>query len=105
MQIEILNSVEELFESITSKELGKVLRTVDLLEEFGKELGLPHSRHLKDGLLELRIRGKREIRVFYCFKKQKIILLHAFIKKKQKTPFKELKRARKIKDVLRSYNI
>jgi len=44
------------------------------------------------GLFELRIRGKNVItRFFYCYRKDKIIiLLHAFIKKTQKIPNKEL---------------
>ncbi len=43
-------------------------------------------------LFELRIRGRnRAIRIFYCFKKGRIIiLLHGFVKKTDKTPLKEL---------------
>ena len=93
MQIVIQNSVEKLLESLTPSELAKAIRTIDLLEEFGHELGLPHSRHMQGGLLELRVRGKREIRVFFCFHKNKAVLLHAFIKKTEQTPTKELQRA------------
>ncbi len=50
-------------------------------------------------LFELRIKGKNIIiRLFYCYKKNKIIIiLHGFIKKTQKTPVKELKTAIKRK--------
>ncbi len=43
-------------------------------------------------LFELRIKGKYVIvRLFYCYRKNKIIIvLHGFIKKSQKTPRKEL---------------
>jgi len=40
-----------------------------LLEEFGLELRMPHSRAMGDGLFELRPRGREGIaRVFYCMK-------------------------------------
>lgn len=101
MQIVLLDPVETFLESLDEKEIAKVIRTIELLEEFGNNLGLPHSRHMSDGLLELRIRGTREIRVFYCFHKNKAVLLHACIKKTQKTLDKELTRARGAKQNLR----
>jgi phage-related protein len=55
---------------------------------------MPHSKYLDDGLLELRIRGQREIRIFYCFHNNKAFLLHSFIKKTQKTSGKELSAAK-----------
>jgi len=50
-------------------------------------------------LFELRVKGKNIIiRLFYCYKKNKIIIiLHGFIKKTQKTPNKELQIAIKRK--------
>ena len=50
-----------------------------------------------DGLFELRPRGRSGIgRAFYCFVvAQRIVVVHAFIKKSQQTPDKELKLARK----------
>lgn len=100
MQIILLDSVETFLESLNAKEIAKVIRTIELLEEFGNDLGMPHSRHMSDGLLELRVRGTREIRIFYCFHKNKAVLLHACIKKTQKTLDKELARAREAKEYL-----
>jgi phage-related protein len=94
MQIDLLDSVEAFLSSLQNKEIAKVLHTIELLEEFGNNLGMPHSRHMADGLLELRVRGTREIRIFYCFHKNKAVLLHACIKKTQKTLDKELAKAR-----------
>lgn len=72
-------------------------RLVELLAEHGPNLGLPHSRALGEGLFELRPRGKSGIgRAFYCFQVgQRVVVLHAFIKKSPQTPDKELKLARK----------
>lgn len=100
MQIILLSSIETFLESLQEKEIAKVVRTIELLEEFGNDLGMPHSRHMSEGLLELRIRGTREIRIFYCFHKKQAVLLHAYIKKTQKTLEKELMRARDAKECL-----
>ena len=94
MEIVLLDQVEAFIEKLTDKEVAKAIRTIELLEKFGNELGMPHSKHLDDGLLELRIRGKREVRIFYTFRHHTAILLHAFIKKTQKTPSKELHKAK-----------
>lgn len=57
----------------------------------------PQSKYLEPGLWELRvIAGTNILRVIYTFNKGRIIiLLHGFIKKKQKTPINELEIARK----------
>lgn len=65
--------------------------------EFGSGLGLPHTKAIGDGLFELRVKGKEGIaRVFYWVViEQRIVMLHVFIKKSQKTPKKELDTAKK----------
>ena len=72
-------------------------RLVELLVEYGPSLRLPHSRAFGDGLFELRPHGRSGIgRAFYCFLVGKrIVVVHAFIKKTQETPDKDLKLARK----------
>ncbi|ABK45227.1 protein of unknown function DUF891 [Magnetococcus marinus MC-1] len=73
------------------------LRLVQLLEEFGMDLRMPHSRAMGKGLFELRCKGSEGIgRAFYCtVKGQNIVILHSFIKKTQETPAKELRTAQK----------
>jgi len=77
--------------------LADYARLVELLAAHGPKLHLPHSRAMGDGLFELRPRGRSGIgRVFYCFLvRERIVILHAFIKKTQQTPVQELKIARK----------
>ena len=72
-------------------------RIVELLVEYGPNLRLPYSRAFGDGLFELRPRGKSGIgRAFYYFLAgQRVVVLHAFIKKSQQTPEHDLKLARK----------
>ena len=67
-------------------------RLTDLLEEFGLDLRMPHSRAMGGGLFELRPKGREGIaRVFFCMKVgRKIVILHSFIKKTNETPKREL---------------
>ncbi len=61
----------------------------------GPNLGEPHTKAFGDGLFELRLKGAEGIaRVFYCaLIGKRIVVLHSFVKKTQKTPPKELKLA------------
>jgi phage-related protein len=72
-------------------------RLTGLLVEFGLSLRMPHSKSMGDGLFELRPRGSEGIaRVMYCTKiGRRIVILHVFIKKTQKTPKRELEIARR----------
>ena len=72
--------------------LARYLRLIDLMLEFGSNLGMPHTRPLDSGLFELRVNGKEGIaRIFYCTRiGKRIVMLHMFIKKSQKIPKKEL---------------
>ncbi len=82
--------------------LADYARLVELLMEFGPNLKMPHSKALGKGLFELRPKGREGIgRTFYCYLVgQRIIILHAFIKKTQETPENEIKIARKrVKEV------
>jgi phage-related protein len=56
----------------------------------------PHSKAMGGGLFELRPKGRSGIgRAFYCFCSGRVItVLHAFVKKTQKTPRRELLIAR-----------
>jgi phage-related protein len=77
--------------------LADYARLIELLAQHGPNLRLPHSRAFGEGLFELRPRGRTGIgRAFYCFiLGKRIVVVHAFIKKTQETPDKELKLARK----------
>ena len=59
----------------------------------GPNLGEPHTKAFGGGLFELRLKGVEGIaRVFYCtVVGRRIVMLHSFVKKSQKTPPTELK--------------
>lgn len=93
------NEIEKFIESLQDQTIAKVLRTFDLLEKFGNQLKMPHSKKLDDGLFELRIRGVQEVRFFYVFLKDKlVIVLSGFIKKTNKIPARQLNLAKRRKD-------
>ncbi len=85
--------------TLSAKEKAKILREIDLLEKFGTQLGMPHSRKITgtDELWELRIKfSNNNHRVFYFQSINNVfVLLHAFHKKTQKTPKKEINLALK----------
>lgn len=93
MNIKVDNAVEKFILSLPKNTIAKVLRTIDLLEQFGHLLGMPHSKKIAKNLFELRVRGQQEVRIFYSFHENSAILLHGFVKKSQKIPTKELRQA------------
>jgi len=72
-------------------------RISQLLVEYGPQVRMPNTRAMGGGLFEMRPKGRDGIgRGFYCYLKgKKIVIVHSFIKKSQKTPQKELQLARK----------
>lgn len=88
--------------------VARFLRYAERMEVYGPDLGMPHSRAMGQGLFELRLKSAEGIaRVFYCtIVEQRIVMLHQFIKKSEKTPRKELevarRRMKKIKDEQRT---
>jgi len=85
--------VRHFIERLDTQTQAKVARALLLLRRYGSELGMPHSKQLRSNLYELRVRGKIEVRVFYCFTPQGACLLHAFQKKSGRTPMQELENA------------
>ena len=82
--------IETFLTKLEKPTTAKVLRAIDLLERFGNQLGMPHSKNIGRKLFELRIRGKQEIRLIYTFHNNKAMVLRGFIKKSQKITRKEL---------------
>ena len=76
----------------------KVLGIINVLEEKGNQLREPYSKHLDDGIFEIRGKVGTDItRVLYFFYYgKKIIITNGFIKKAQETPRKEIKLAKVI---------
>lgn len=77
--------------------LANLLHIMEMMEELGPNLGKPHTTSMGDGLFEIRAKGKEGIghSLFCLVVDKEIVILHSFVKKSQKTPKKELDKARK----------
>lgn len=90
-------AVQQQILSMPAGFLARYLRYTDRMGVFGPDLGMPHTRSMGDGLFEMRLKaGEGIARVFYCTMiGKKIMVLHQFIKKTDKTPPRELETARR----------
>jgi phage-related protein len=77
--------------------LARFIALADRMEQYGPNLGEPHTRYMGGGLFEMRLKGAEGIaRVFFCsIVDRRIVMLHCFVKKSQQTPLNELEVARK----------
>ncbi|MDR2874857.1 MAG: type II toxin-antitoxin system RelE/ParE family toxin [Methylobacillus sp.] len=67
---------------------ARYVTLTDRMQIVGANLSKPHTEAFGDGLFELRLKGAEGIaRVFYCtLVGRRIVMLHSFVKKTQKTP-------------------
>ncbi len=79
-------------DSLNPKQKAKIFRIFSNLEEYGLSSIQPHIRKITHTpLWEIRILGQDNIRIIYATViDNDIIILHAFFKKSQKTPSKEI---------------
>ena len=80
--------VQEFIDSLDAKSRARVARTLELLEDFGVDLGMPYARHLEKQLWELRIRhGRNRYRIIYFLATgMTFVLLHGLTKKTGPVP-------------------
>lgn len=103
-ELVILNEVaEQEILGLTADLQNKFLRITELLIKLGpNNVSMPHIKHIEDRLWEIRLNGKVNIArsIYFLAHKKKIVILHTFIKKTQKTPRKALQIARqRMKDI------
>ena len=68
---------------------ARFLRISELLERFGPQrVGMPHIRPLGEKLWEMRLAGKAGIgrAIYTAIADRRLVVLHAFVKKTQRTP-------------------
>ncbi len=85
--------VKDFIESQDEATYAKVIHSIRLLSDNGPFLKPPFIKKLQGKLYELRISGKVAIRIFYTIDHNVYYLLHAIVKKTQKTLSQELKTA------------
>ena len=85
--------------SLSEKERLKMKYLLSLLETEDR-MPVKFIKHISDGIYELRLSYSGNIyRIFYIFDEGNIVVLfNEFQKKTQKTPKKEIEKAKKIKE-------
>lgn len=89
--------VEVFLNSLDLKMRARMFGMIGILQEKGNFLREPYSKHLGDGIFELRCKsGSNITRVLYFFYYEgQIVLTNGFVKKTQKTPPEEIKLAKR----------
>lgn len=93
--------VYNFIQSQPPKMRAKIEREIDLLEEFGADLGYPHVDKVRGKdykkLWNLRIKQGSNITriIYFSYINNKFVLLHGFVKKTDDIPDSELKIAKK----------
>ena len=97
----------EFLEPLPAKSIAKIFRDIELLSEYAPNLHEPYTKHIKGSLWELRSKfSSNNYRIFYYIhKNNKLVLLHGFTKKTQKTPSSEIELAQnRLSDYEKRYN-
>lgn len=83
-----LNGLSDPERRVVGRDIAKV--------QYGWPLGLPLCRPMGEGIWEIRssLPNRREVRVLFGFCGETLVLLHAFVKKSQKTPLLAMNTAR-----------
>ena len=74
----------------------QLVQYIQLLSDHGTRLGEPITKHLEEDIWELRPGNNRVL--FFYHKENTYVLLHVFRKKTQKTPRREIERAKSERD-------
>ena len=73
--------------------LKKITEYLEMLENYGVKIGEPYVKHIDGDIWELRPISDRIF--FFHWQKGKLVLLHHFVKKTQKTPPREIEQAKR----------
>ena len=97
--------VKEFIDALSPKSKAKYIFISDLLSEYGLNVREPYVKPITGTrkLFEMRIKDKQNIhRIFYfAFIGRRLVLLHGFTKKTDKTPHREIEIAEsRMKDFL-----
>ena len=99
-EVKLLDPATDFVQKLAVKMRAKVMRTIELLEQFGPQLPAPHAKPLKGcgGLRELRVKqGSNIVRLFYFHHEGKMyVATSGYLKKTQKTNQREIARAMRL---------
>ena len=91
--------IEEYLNRLPAPERVAAVEAIRLLQEFGTFLGMPHAKHIRGKVWELRPESNRFR--YFAYVGRRFIILHAYRKQSRKTPRRELAVAeRRLAEVL-----
>ena len=94
-----LDELEKKTDKDNRIKLNKIEDYIQSLRENGLQLRAPHIKHLDGKIWELR--PLRDRILFVAWHNESFILLHHFVKKTQKTPAREIEKAkRELKEII-----
>lgn len=85
------NDIKDFLLSFDDLTVSKIISSLEVLDDLGEQIRPPRSKKVAKNIYELRILGDLSVRIFYTFYQDNIWILHAFTKKSQRIPDKELK--------------
>ena len=95
------NEFEEFYNSLPTKDRNKLRATIDMIEKAGIQpaIQLEWVKKLNSEIYEIRSKISSNIQraLYFHIKNNQYIITHGFTKKTQKTPIKEIIRAKQIK--------
>ena len=95
------NEFEEFYNSLPVKDRNKLRATIEMIEEAGIQaaIQLEWIKKLDSEINEIRSKVSSNIQraLYFHVKNNQYIITHGFTKKTQKTPIKEIERAKQIK--------
>lgn len=95
------NEFEEFYNSLPVKDRNKSRATIEMIEEAGIQVAiqLEWVKKLDSEINEIRSKVSSNIQraLYFHVKNNQYIITHGFTKKTQKTPIKEIERAKQIK--------
>jgi len=99
-KVVLLEPAQRFIAGLHEKLKAKALRAIDLLEDFGPYLAMPHARKLRShDIWELRVKQGSDICRLFCFHHAGVayIVTSGYVKKSDKTNPLEIERAERLR--------
>lgn len=96
--VETVDKADAEIEALPVKLRARLLRLLEMVERLGLDaLHEPHVKHIDGKLWELRAKAPEGIArgIYVAMAGRRVVVLHVFVKKSQKTPARALETARK----------
>ena len=91
---------QEFLDELDEKMFAKMTRAINIIRDGGAMIREPYSKHLEDGIFEVRAKVGSDISrvLYFFFDGRRMVCTHGFIKKTQRTPSSEIKLAKKYRN-------